>query len=195
MMTGWDEGVPYSRLFSSGKNAAEAIIGGSPLVVHAVIVILGILLLQRQWMIERKWFFHILYWFVIANFMELIAYIVMRAFAAGGDVGHFSRGLGLSPWILFMAGTLVIMVGLYVLFRKILPLMYAIFARGNRLNEWIILLLSAFFLFLWGSGIRVVFYVYPDPQWMFGLLGFATFGVALIVCNPSRNTGWASPRI
>ena len=195
MMTGWDEGVPYSRLFPSANHAAEAIIGGSPLVVHTVIVTLGLLLLQRQWLIKRKWFFHILYWFVIANFMELIAYIVMRAFAAGGDVGHFNRGLGLSPWILFVAGTLAIIAGLYVLFRKILPLMYAVFARGSRLNEWMILFLTAFSLFLWGSGIRVVFYVYPDPQWMFGLLGFAAFGVALIVCHPSRDIGRASPRI
>ena len=59
MMTGWDEGVPYSRLFPSGKHAAEAIIGGSPLVVHTVIVTLGIIFLQKQWMIKRKWFFHI----------------------------------------------------------------------------------------------------------------------------------------
>jgi hypothetical protein len=40
--------VPYSRLFPSGHCAAEAIIGGSPLVVHTAIVTLGILLLQRQ---------------------------------------------------------------------------------------------------------------------------------------------------
>jgi hypothetical protein len=189
MLTGWDEGVHYSTLFPYGHNAAEAIIGSSPLLVHTVIVALGILLLRRQWMREKKWFFHIIYWFVIANFMELIAYIVMRAFASGGDTGHFNRGLGLSPWILFVAGTLMIMVGLYVLFRKILPLMYAIFARENRLNEWMILSMTAFFLFLWGSGIRVVFYVYPDPQWMFGLLGFAAFGVVLVLFNPSWGIG------
>ncbi len=47
-------------------------------------------------------------------------------------------------------------------------------------------ILDRFFLFLWGSGIRVVCYVYPDPQWMFGLLGFATFGVVLAACNPCR---------
>lgn len=186
LMTGWDEGVAYSRLFPSGHNATEAIIGGSPLVVHTIIVTLGILLLQKQWLTERKWLFHTLFWFVIANFMELIAYIVMRPFASGGDTGHFNRGLGLSPWILFIGGTLIIMVGLYVLFRIILPRMYAVFARGNRLTEWMILSVTAFFLFLWGSGIRVVFYVYPDPQWMFGLLGFAAFGVVLFACNPSR---------
>ena len=185
-MTCWDEGVHYSRLFPSANCVEEAIIGGSPLVLHTVIVIIGLVLLQKAGMRNRKWLMHIVFWFVIANFMELIAYIAMHAFASGGDTGHFNRGLGLSPWILFIAGTLLIMVGLYVLFRRILPLMYAIFARGNRLSEWMILLLTAFFLFLWGSGIRVVLYVYPDPQWMFGLLGFAAFCLVLVVCNPDR---------
>ena len=76
------------------------------------------------------------------------------------------------------------MLGLYVLFGEIIPRMYAVFARGNRLLEWIILIMTAFFLFLWGSGIRVVSAVYPDPQWMFGLLGFAAFGLVIIASNP-----------
>lgn len=187
MMTGWDEGVHYSKLFPSGHNVAEAIIGGSPLVLHTTIVTLGFFFLNRPWRNEKKWLYHTIYWFIIANFMELIAYIVMRPFASGGDTGHFNRGLGLSPWFLFVVGTLLILVGLYILFWKILPRMYATFAQGNRLTEWMILLMTAFFLFLWGSGIRVVFYIYPDPQWMFGLIGFATFGAALVVCNPSRD--------
>ncbi|MCX5811424.1 MAG: hypothetical protein NT178_02615 [Proteobacteria bacterium] len=185
-MTCWDEGVHYYRLFPSANCATEAIIGGSPLGVHAVIVILGLVFLQKEGMKNRKWLMHILFWFVIANFMELIAYILMRPFASGGDTGHFNRGLGLSPWILFIVGTLMIMVGLHILFRRILPLMYAIFARKNRLSEWMILSLTAFFLFLWGSGIRVVLYVYPDPQWMFGLLGFVAFCLVLAVYNPTR---------
>ncbi|MBN1942189.1 MAG: hypothetical protein JW849_02740 [Phycisphaerae bacterium] len=184
MMTGWDEGVHYSRLFPSAGCTAEAIIGGGPLFVHAIVIVLGLFLLQRKGMTARKWLFHALYWFVIANFMELIAYVVMRPFSVGGDTGHFNRGMGLSPWILFVAGTLMVVLGLYVLFRKILPLMYALFAGENRQRKWAILSMSAFFLFLWGSGLRVVFYVYPDPQWMFGLSGFAAFGVVLFVCRP-----------
>jgi hypothetical protein len=42
-MKGWDEGVPYHRLFSSSQNPAEAIIGGSPLVVHMIVVALGLI--------------------------------------------------------------------------------------------------------------------------------------------------------
>lgn len=185
-MTGWDEGVAYSRLFPKGHDPAEAIIGASPLLVHALVVSSGLLALQKRWMIERKWLFHALYWFVVANLMELIAYIVMRPFAAGGDTGHFNRGLGLSPWGLFSVGTLLILAGLYVLYRVTLPRLYDLFAPGNRLAQWTLLLLTSFFLFLWGSGIRVLVYIYPDPQWMFGLIGIAAFGAVLIVFKPSR---------
>ncbi|MBN1553515.1 MAG: hypothetical protein JXA11_02130 [Phycisphaerae bacterium] len=188
MMTGWDEGVHYSRLFPSGGHVEEAMIGGGPLLVHMVIIALGMFALQIKWVIARKWLFHGLYWFVLANFMELIAYVVMRPFSAGGDTGHFNRGLGLSPWILFVVGTVLVLLGVYILFRNILPVMYTLFARGSRLTEWAILLFSAFVLFLWGSGLRVVCYVYPDPQWMFGLSGFAAFGAVLFLCRPGGET-------
>ncbi|MBC8273519.1 MAG: hypothetical protein H8E40_00905, partial [Chloroflexi bacterium] len=128
-LTGWDEGAHSSELFASGHLRTAAIIGVSPLVVHTAIVTLGLVLMQRKGMQGRKWLFHTLFWFVIANFMELIAYITMRAFAAHGDVGIFNRGLELSPWIIFIAGSLAIVAGLYILFGEILPRMYAIFAR------------------------------------------------------------------
>lgn len=97
-MTGWDEGVHYHNLFPSGNDITEAIIGASPLLVHSIIVAFGLWFLKTGWMRGKKLLFHILYWFTVANFMELIAYITMRSFASGGDTGHLSRGLGLSPW-------------------------------------------------------------------------------------------------
>jgi len=184
-MKGWDEGVPYDRLFPSGNDPAEAIIGASPLAFHAIIVTAGLFVLQRQWIRQNKWSFHTLYWFVIVNLMELISYIVMRPFASGGDTGHFNHGLGLSPWILFVAGTLLIMVALYVLFRRILPIMDDVVAGGNRLTEWAILLITALILFLWGSGMRAMS-LYPNPQWMFGLLGVAAFGVVVFIFHPKQ---------
>ena len=184
-LRGWDEGVSYIELIKSGHLIAEAIIGVSPLVLHTAIVTLGLILMLKG-IPRNKWFFHFLFWFVIANFMELIAYIVMRAFAQNGDTGHFSHGLGLSPWILFIVGSLAVVLGLYVLFGEIITRMYTVFTRGNRVIEWIILIMTAFFLFLWGSGIRVVSAVYPDHQWMFGLLGFVAFGLVIITSNPAR---------
>jgi hypothetical protein len=186
MMTGWDEGVHYSKLFPAPGNPVEAVIGASPLVMHTVIVIAGLLLMQRPAMLKRKWTFHAVYWFVVANLMELVAYIAMRGFASGGDTGHFNHGLNLSPWYLFIAGNLLLLFALTVLFRKAVPRMYSLFASENPVTQWLILILTAFFLFLWGSGIRVVSYIYPDPQWIFGLIGFAAFPAVLFFYRPNR---------
>lgn len=49
-LTGWDEGVEYSQLYISGHFHAAAVIGFCPMILHAVIVTLGIVLLQREWM-------------------------------------------------------------------------------------------------------------------------------------------------
>jgi len=68
----------------------------------------------------------------------------------------------------------MIIVGLYVLFRRVLPLMYAAFARGNHLSEWTILSLTAFFLFLWGSRNTCGILCLPRPPvdvWSPGVCG------------------------
>lgn len=183
-MTGWDEGVSYHRHFSQTHSPAEAVIGFSPIIVHSLIIIFGLLLMNRKGFTKNRPLFHILYWFVIANYMEFIAYIPMRSFADSGDVRHFNHGLNISPWFVCITGTLAGIGGLYFLFKKILPLMYASFAEGNRASQWMILIMTAFIIFIWGSGLRVVLYVYPDPQWMLGLLGFAGFGAALVLFKP-----------
>jgi hypothetical protein len=185
MMTHWDEGVGYKQLFATGHSIEGAIIGISPCVLHAVIVILGLVFMQTQWLNDRKWLFHVIFWFIVANFMELVAYVLMRAFASHGDIGNFNHGLGLSPWIVFIFGSLALLAGLFFFYRRILPRANNIFAQGNRYLEWSILILSSFIMFLWGSGIRVMAYV-TGPQWMFGLLGVFFFILVLFLFRPNR---------
>jgi hypothetical protein len=114
-MRGWDEGVPYDQLFPSGGNPAEALIGGIPLLMHAVFVVMCLYLLQRRMTTERRPLFYSLYWFVVINLAELFSYIVMRPFAAGGDTGRFNQGLRLSPWFLLVTGTVFLVIALWIL--------------------------------------------------------------------------------
>ena len=151
MMTGWDEGVPYSRLFTTPGNHAEAVIGAMPLLVHALIVIFSLLLLTRSFMLRHKWIFHFCYWFLIANMMELTAYIIMRPFASGGDTGHFNHGLNISPWYLFICGTVMLLYALYLIFAKVLPRLYLLFAASNQITRVAILTFTSFIIFVWGS--------------------------------------------
>ena len=184
-MCGWDEGVHYSDLVASGHLLAEAIIGVSPLIMHALVVTTG-LLLMKNGRPQNKWGFHMLFWFIVGHLMELIAYIGMRPFASHGDTGHFNHGLGISPWYLFILGSLALLLAIYVLLTQCLPIMYARFGEGNRILQRGILGITAFLLFLWGSGLRVVLYIYPDPQWLFGLWGFLAFPLVIMVFDPAR---------
>jgi hypothetical protein len=186
MMTGWDEGVGYKKLVADGLLRDEALIGVSPLIMHSIMVTICIWLMLRDWMLEKKWLFHGLFWFAVTNFMELIAYIPMRGFSSHGDTGHFNHGLQISPWFLFILGSLALGLALFILYKKVLPRLWQVFAPDNRALQWTILAMMSFILFFWGSGLRVMFYVYPDPQWTFGLMAFPLSGLALYWFRPPK---------
>lgn len=100
--------------------------------------------------------------------MELFAYIPMRAFASHGDTGNFNHGLGPDTWLLFFPGTILVLILIYLLLVRAMPEMYVVVAEGSLIIKYMILCFTAFALFIWGSGLRVVLYIYPYPQWMMG---------------------------
>jgi hypothetical protein len=176
---GWDEGVPYDRLFPSGGNPSEAVTGGIPLLMHTIFVIVGLYFLARPKPTERRPLFYAVYWFVVINLTELVAYLVMRPFAGSGDTGRFNEGLEISPWFLFVAGTVFILIALWVLMGRVMPRLDVV-VDGSRTKHWIVVWMTAFIMFLWGSGLRIMS-LYPDRQWKWGVVGiFAFFGWVLI---------------
>jgi len=188
-LAGWDEGVWYSHMFAMGQGYDAAIIAVMPLIFHAIVVSCGLYLLLFRMMRQRKWGFHLIFWLIVVNLEELIAYMPFRAFLQHGDIGNINHGLGLSPWVLFFPGTILILAWLYYLYRYVLPRANVVIAGDSRPIRYIILVGSAFALFLWTSGLRLV-YSYPpgDPQWVLGLLGFVAFGLVVWLCRP--DSGW-----
>jgi hypothetical protein len=189
-LRGFDEGVPYDQLFPRGGNPAEAAIGFMPDVLHIIMVTAGLFLMRTQWVQKRKWVFITLFMWTVINLAELLSYVVMRPFPSNGDTGRFNAGLAISPWFLFVIGTGLIILALWVLFQKVLPVMDAVVARGNRATYWAFVLGSGFILFLWGSALRVVT-IYPDPGWVFGLIGLPAFviwmGLAFMSPDPGKS--------
>ncbi|WP_446741882.1 hypothetical protein [Silvibacterium acidisoli] len=170
---GWDEGVPYDQLFPGGGNLAESIIGGIPLFVHAVFVALALYLLVRRLPAWRKMTFYAVYLFAVVNLTELVAYILMRPWAGSGDTGRFNEGLQISPWPLFVVGSTFLVFAFAVLVSKVLPKLDHALGMSNR-RHWIVVCFTAFVMFLWGSGFRIML-LYPDRQWKWGLIGIVGF--------------------
>jgi hypothetical protein len=183
-LDGWDEGVSYSILFSSGLGTDAAIIAIMPLIFHAVVVTCGLLLLLSPILAKRKWGFHFVFWLVIVNLMELIAYMPMRAFASNGDIGNINHGLGLSPWALFFLGTPLILIWLYLLFFQVLPRANVIIAGDSQPVRYALLFLSAFFVFDWRSIFRVVLMPFPGTEWIIGFAMVSSCVLVIVLCRP-----------
>ena len=183
-LEGWDEGVSYSAMFSAGQGADAAIVAVSPLILHAVVVTGGLYLLLSGAMAKKTWVFHCIFWLVIVNFMELVSYMPVRAFSLHGDIGNINHGLSLSPWLLFIVGTALVLAGLYYLYWHVLPRMYVVVARESRLVRYVILIFSAFFLFIERSSSHTALSFSPDMQWVTALFGYAAFIVVLYFCRP-----------
>ncbi|PKL59941.1 MAG: hypothetical protein CVV33_05255 [Methanomicrobiales archaeon HGW-Methanomicrobiales-4] len=186
-LEGWDEGVSYSTMFNAGQGIDAAIIAASPLIFQTCVVICGMYFLLSGSLIQKRWIFHLIYWLVIVNFMELIAYMPGRAFSLHGDIGNINHGLGLNPWLFFLVLTSLVLIGLYILFRRILPLMYAVVARESRQIRYVILIFSVFYLFIFRGSIRGALNFSPDMEWVTGLFGYAACIVVLYFCRPGMS--------
>ncbi|MGI4730192.1 MAG: hypothetical protein ACRYFW_00410 [Janthinobacterium lividum] len=194
-MQGWDEGVPYDALFAGRGHVAEAAIGGAPLAMHVLFVVALTIWLRSAGAITRPVVFFSGYWFLVLNLAELVAYLWMRPFIATGDTGRFNQGMDLSPWILFVCGSVFLAGALSIFHGHIVPKV-ASAVRGRRLACAAILVATGFVLFLWASGLRFLV-IYPDPLWRVGLIGSALFVAWLIVelprVSPKRNSTHPAP--
>jgi hypothetical protein len=185
-LAGWDEAVCYSCLFDSGRGTAAAIIAASPLIFQAAVFIICLYLMLGNQLLKKRLLLHVVFWVAIINFMELFTYIAYESFATHGDIGNINRGLGLSPWLLFPVNITLVLAGIYLLFLRVLPKMNVVVAEGNPLTKMLILILSAFIFFRLGSILWEMVSLYPDPQWMFGLIGLAGFVLVVSLCWPTR---------
>ena len=172
-IVGWDEGVPYDDLFHAPGHPAEAAIGGMPLLMHAVLVVLCLYVLLRSDRNSSRLTFFGFYVLILFNLAELVAYIVMRPFIPRGDTGRFNEGLAISPWPLFAGGMLFLIVALWLFARRVGPKI-DFWTDGSLLEHRSITWFAGFIMFLWASGIRMLS-LYPDPQWRTGLIGVAAF--------------------
>lgn len=145
-MRGWDEGVPYDQLFPHRGNPAESVIGGIPLFMHTVFVTLGLLFLLRKRPTRSRLAFLTIYWFLIANLAELIAYLWMRPFIPTGDTGRFNAGLSLTPWPLFLIGNALLTVAFALVVRGVMPLLDQVVGESGS-KHWINVVFTGFLCF------------------------------------------------
>lgn len=102
-----DEGVHYHHLMSLHAYTEVALIGISGAVVSTVLLLISFFALSRQRIQKCPIAFAFFFWFLIVNMVPITQYFCLSVFSQGGDMGHFVHGLQISPWWMFVPGTII----------------------------------------------------------------------------------------
>lgn len=155
-----DEAVNYLQLYNSGRIWAVASIAITPIIINTLLYLSSLLIISRASIQKRKLTYQFSFWFALMNLGEVYAYIPIRTFGTHGDVGNFIRDLNLSPWLIYLPGTLLVGIATWYFLKYILPRAYY---HLNILSLW----LCSFYLFL----VLIVYFFF------FGLAGANTYGI------------------
>lgn len=188
-----DENVNYTVLFSTNRGFTASMIALSALITNALLFILSLILLSRKTIQDKKWIFLFFYWFAVMNIAELFSYIPLRTFAPSGDVGNFVHGLTLSPWVVFIPGTLLIGSGIYYLLKQETPRFYNIMSLSNLSWQRIHLIIVVFVIFFYFGGSAFHYYGMHSILSLWSLISVLIGVVVFIVFNPSL--GWVKQAI
>ncbi len=182
-----DENVPYEQILLSGHGASAALIGIAGVSVSSVLFALSLFALNR--IRESSTLYSFFYWFAVINTLPMIQYFTVQTFSIEGDVGRFTHGFEISPWWVFIPGTILICLGLFVLLKHQVPKAYALIPIHSLWAQRLLLLFSLFvmFLMIYTHGYNPL----SDPG--MPLIGNVAAICSIIVapilfflCNPSR---------
>jgi hypothetical protein len=119
-------------------------------------------------------------------------YVFTRSFLQNDDFGNINHGLGISPWPIFIAGTVLGIIGLYYLLADKLPEYYSIVTPHQRSLQYVAVSAVSFVIFLFYIGLRIT--AYPDiPEWWCGVIGIAALFLVPCIASPARR--WVQERM
>jgi len=143
-----DEAVPYDQLLAGGHNLQVALIGISGFTVNAILFLLSLYLLNRINKSTSVWVLGAFYWSAVLNLMALFGYIPLNTFSVQGDVGRLVHGLQISPWLVFIPGSILIGWAFIRVLRTELPKVYAFVPIQPLWIRRLLLGTTLFFLFI-----------------------------------------------
>ncbi|WP_214020438.1 hypothetical protein [Methanoculleus sp.] len=112
-------------------------------------------------------------------------YVFTHSFLQLDDFGNINHGLGISPWPIFIAGTLLGILGLYHIFAYAVPEYHAIVTPHERSLQYVTASAVSFVIFLFYIGLRIT--AYPDvPEWWCGAIGIAALFIVPFTANPTQ---------
>lgn len=145
---GINENVNYSLMNLRGDHFAMGLAAfAGPGITTVCMYALSLFLLRLQSVKRHSYLFYFLSWVSVMNLAELISYFVVRVFAEQDDSGIFEYAWGISPWLVFCIGLIILYFGVKYLYNTLLGELYLRLKLKSVSAEALILILFTFFLF------------------------------------------------
>ena len=117
-----DEQVDYAPMFARGDGRAAALTGfAGPGLANGMLYLVSLFLLRRPIVRRNTFLYMLVFWFNFMNVANFYDYVPIRTFASGGDIGHITQGLGLSPWTALIVLGIPTAIAMWFLFTHTLP--------------------------------------------------------------------------
>lgn len=178
------EHVNYQRIFQSGQGIAGALIGISGISVTIILFLLSIWMLNIPKIKKIPFVLLFFFWLANINLMEIYLYIVNRCFSSG-DISEFSQGFGISPFWLFIPGSLLAILAVYRFYWYELPKIYRLTLPTIVWVKRVILYMT-----FWPALLLIIYWS-PPENYVLLTYGMAIFSVCFLAvifikCDPKR---------
>lgn len=184
-----DEHVNYTSLIQSGAGTAAALIGIAGGSVSLILLLCSFVLLHTKKCKNNPIKFIIVYWFLIINMVPLVQYLCVSTFSSQGDTGEFIHGLNISPWWVFLPGTIFVALALWRILGVEIIKAYVVMPVKSIPGQSVLLLfsLATIFLFIYTHGYNP----FSDSGSNIKVYVLAMFSIILapalfILCNPMQ---------
>ena len=116
------EQVDYAPMFARADGRAAALTGfAGPGLANGSLYLLSLVLLRWPGVQSNVLLYMLVFWFNFMNVANFYDYVPIRTFASGGDIGHITQGLGLSPWTALVVLGIPTAIAMWFLFARTLP--------------------------------------------------------------------------
>ncbi|MDR7008983.1 hypothetical protein [Paraburkholderia strydomiana] len=131
---GIDEHVNYFLIYLLGNRFAIGMIAfAGPFIATSLLYLVSWRLIRWKETEHRPLLFYFLLWVNITNLSELISYVVLRSITKHGDVGHIEFAWGVSPWLVFTVGCVLLSIAFWDFFYRTIIDLYRV-SGANRLS-------------------------------------------------------------
>jgi len=169
---GIDEHVNYFLIYLFGDRFAIGTIAfAGPFIATLLLYLASSRVIRSTKLRRRPFLFYFIVWVNVTNLSELISYVVLRSITKHGDLGHIEFAWGVSQWLVFTVGCVLLSIATWNFFSRTLVVLYLV-AGENRIS------FKCFFVFLFS----VYLFAYPAARVLLENNDLFSISMSILFC-------------